>query len=393
MKKALMILLAMLMIFSCTTAFAEKQTEGTTSVTIAMISENGLTLRGYLKGPSNALENGEACPLIVLMHGLMDSNEFDLICKQADAYVEAGYAVLAMDFNGHGHSDGKLIDMTISSELQDAEAILAYAKQLPFVSSLTLIGHSQGGAVAAATAARHSDAIDRLVLLAPGGALADKIRSGSFFGTTFDPADPPEKIQAFDDYVGRNYLQDAASLDLYGMAEGYVNHSVLLIGGSEDPLVNAEAIGKYETIYRKEEAHNEVTSIEIAGAPHDFYEYEEQVISTVLTFLDQDAKQTIPMSDAASEKREAMRTSGNAAIFAEQNYPALLQLIEGTDWNAFPEVTTGRTLTHATVSENDVYTLENDEAECIVLYIHGGAYVFGIDPVHVGGACGHAPGP
>lgn len=263
----------------------EKRMSG---VDVTIISKNGSTLRGYLEGPASAIEDGETCPLIILMHGLMDSGEFELIRKQADSYKTVGYAVLAVDFNGHGRSDGKLIDMTVSRELHDAEAIFAYAKQLPFVSEIILIGHSQGGIIASITAARHSEEINHLVLLAPAGALSDIMRAGSFFGQSFDPSNPPEKLMAFDDYVGRDYIMDVLALDPYGMAEGYTGHPILLIGGSEDPLVNSEVIEEYGAIYRKPEYHNEVVYKVIDGAPHDFYGFEEQLSSMVLEFLGQE---------------------------------------------------------------------------------------------------------
>ena len=251
---------------------------------IEITSQNGINLRGYLEGPKAALEDGESCSLIILMHGLMDSGEFGLIRKQADIYKSAGYAVLAVDFDGHGRSDGRLIDMTISREIEDAEAILAYARDLPFLSDITLIGHSQGGAVAAAIAARHSEDIDRLVLLAPGGMIADKLRAGMCFGTTFDPADPPERVVIFDDYIGRDYIVDAMALDLYAMAKGYQNRPVLLVAGREDPLVPEEVVERYREIYAAADAGNAVTLRTIEGAPHDFREHEAEVAELVLAF-------------------------------------------------------------------------------------------------------------
>ena len=215
----------------------------------------------------------------------MDSGEFELIRAQANAYTAAGYAVLAMDFNGHGRSDGALIDMTISKELQDAEAILAWAEQQTFASELVVVGHSQGGVIASILAARHSSEIGKLVLLAPGGMLADKFRAGTCFGTTFDPADPPEKVMVFDDYVGRDYIVDAMSMDLYAMAEGYRDHSVLLLAGGADPLVAEEVVRRYEAIYSNPEYVNQVTFEVIPDAPHDFAEHEDELTVAVLASL------------------------------------------------------------------------------------------------------------
>ena len=284
MKRLLCLLPALMLTGLKSTAIGEEEAT-VVHREVEIGSENGLTLRGYLEGPAAVPEAGEGCPLIILMHGLMDSGEFELIRKQADACTAAGYAVLAVDFDGHGRSDGRLIDMTISRELQDAEAILAFAEEQPFVSEIILIGHSQGGVIASVTAARHSDEIGRLVLLAPGGMLADKLRSCTCFGTAFDPADPPEKVMVFDDYVGRDYIVDAMAMDLYAMAEGYHDHAVLLIAGGADPLVAEPVVRQYESVYTQPELNNSVTFTVIPDAPHDFAEHEHEVTEAVLAFL------------------------------------------------------------------------------------------------------------
>ena len=284
MKRLLCLLPALMLTGLKSTAIGEEEAT-VVHREVEISSENGLTLRGYLEGPAAVPEAGEGCPLIILMHGLMDSGEFELIRKQADACTAAGYAVLAVDFDGHGRSDGRLIDMTISRELQDAEAILAFAEEQPFVSEIILIGHSQGGVIASVTAARHSDEIGRLVLLAPGGMLADSFRSGTCFGTAFDPADPPEKVMVFDDYVGRDYIVDAMAMDLYAMAEGYHDHAVLLIAGGADPLVAEPVVRQYESVYTQPELNNSVTFTVIPDAPHDFAEHEHEVTEAVLAFL------------------------------------------------------------------------------------------------------------
>ena len=259
--------------------------EGTMRREVCISSESGLTLRGYLLGPAAALGGKQKCPLVILMHGLMDSGEFTLIRRQADAYAQAGYAVLAVDFDGHGRSDGSLLNMTISKELADAGAILAYAQGLPFASRVILTGHSQGGVVASILAARHPDAIDDLILLAPAGMLSDRFRAGTCFGTRFAPADPPERVMVFDDYVGRTYIEDAMQLDLYALAAGYHGHPVLLLAGGEDPLVSREAVQRYKALYSRPEAGNTVTLRVIDGAPHDFAGHEDEVIMAVLTHL------------------------------------------------------------------------------------------------------------
>jgi pimeloyl-ACP methyl ester carboxylesterase len=100
---------------------------------------------------------GHGDPL-VLIHGLFDSSE-----GWADLAARTGRSCIAIDLPGFGGSD-----------LPPAPRIDCYADDVAFaldelgVRRATLVGHSLGGAVAAAVAER-SPCIASLVLLAPAG--------------------------------------------------------------------------------------------------------------------------------------------------------------------------------------------------------------------------------
>ena len=85
------------------------------------------------------------------MHGFMSKKEMYPMPAIAKALAKAGIASIRFDFDAHGKSEGRFMDMTISSEIADAKAVLAYARNLPFVTDIALIGHSQGGVVAGGT--------------------------------------------------------------------------------------------------------------------------------------------------------------------------------------------------------------------------------------------------
>jgi len=96
-----------------------------------------------------------------------------------------------------------------------------------------------------------------------------------------------------------------------------------------------------------------------------------------------DHVETVGLSDVAKAKREEIKAENGAAALTEEHYPAILKNIQTTDQNTFPNVTTAAQLTHSDIAGNEVYILENNNASCIVLFIHGGAYAFGIDPLHI----------
>lgn len=113
----------------------------------------------------------------------------------AKGLAAAGIASIRFDFDGHGKSEGRMQDMTVEKEIADARAVWEYARSLPYVSSIGLLGHSQGGVIASMTAERLADAgvaPEALVLIAPGSVIKDACRGGKFFNARFAPQDPPE---------------------------------------------------------------------------------------------------------------------------------------------------------------------------------------------------------
>ena len=140
----------------------------------------------------------DRCPLVILMHGIFSSKDYNPMPALARGLAEAGIASLRFDFDGHGKSEGRMQDMTIARELADARAVWEYVRTLPYVSEIGLLGHSQGGVVASMTAgllAQEGHAPAALVLIAPGSVIKEACQGGKFFNATFDPADPPEFIR------------------------------------------------------------------------------------------------------------------------------------------------------------------------------------------------------
>lgn len=144
------------------------------------------------------MEKGR-CPMVILMHGIFSSKDYNPMPSLAKALARAGIASIRFDFDGHGKSQGRMQDMTIEKEIADAMAIWEYAESLPYVTQIGLLGHSQGGVIASMTAGRLAAAGGRapagVVLLAPGSVIKQACQGGKFFNARFDPEDPPEFIR------------------------------------------------------------------------------------------------------------------------------------------------------------------------------------------------------
>ena len=96
----------------------------------------------------------DRCPIVILMHGIFSSKDFNPMPALAKGLAAEGIASIRFDFDGHGKSEGRMQDMTVEKEIADARAIWDYVTTLPYVDRIGLLGHSQGGVIASMTAGR-----------------------------------------------------------------------------------------------------------------------------------------------------------------------------------------------------------------------------------------------
>lgn len=198
---------------------------------------------------------GRKCPLVILMHGFMANQRMEPLKGIARVLEQAGIATLRFDFDGHGRSDGRFCDMTVRTELADAQAVYAYAAGLDFVGKIAFLGHSQGGVVAGMTAAElGADKVACLVQLAPAAVLRDDAIAGVLMGKHYDPADPPAFLRVFFHKVGRNYFTVAQTLPIFETSAAYTG-PVCLVHGKEDKIVPFSYSQRYHEIYRNSELH------------------------------------------------------------------------------------------------------------------------------------------
>ena len=182
------------------------------------IESRNLTLRGMLHIPDNA--SGKV-PVVCIFHwftGTKVEPHF-IFVKLSRRLEKAGIASLRFDFGGSGESDGDFEDMTILTELEDAKAILDYAKSLPFADAerIGVVGLSMGGTVASLLAGDRKEDVAALCLWAPAGDMGERLTQDR----------RPEEIQAFRSKgwwdvggltLGIDFLDTALDLDTYKRA-------------------------------------------------------------------------------------------------------------------------------------------------------------------------------
>lgn len=226
----------------------------------------------------------DSCDMVILMHGIFSSKDYPPLPRIARHLAQAGIASIALDFGGHGKSEGKMEHMTIANELAEAQQIWEYAKRLPYVRKISLLGHSQGGVVASMLAgqlAQTTEAPASLILLAPGAVIKEATQAGHFFGNTYNPADPPEYIKCFKTYkLGREYMVSTQLLDIYGTSSHYQG-PVCIIHGTKDGIVPLWCSERYDSIYTQSTLHL------IEGENHLMISHLRQTLDIITPFLHQ----------------------------------------------------------------------------------------------------------
>lgn len=226
--------------------------EGDNEVQISIDGSKG-KLSAVVYKPN--IQPGGSTDLVILCHGLNCDHNFDLMHRIEKQLHTDGFATLTFDFNGHGESEGKFVDMTIPNEMEDLEQVLAYAQDLHFVDDIALVGHSQGAVVAAMVAGKHPDDIKAVVLLAPASSVRDDVVRGNLFGIDFDPLDMPDSLVLNNGIaLGYRYLKTASTLPIFETAANY-HGNVCIIHGNADRLVPYTCSEHFHQIWTNSEFH------------------------------------------------------------------------------------------------------------------------------------------
>lgn len=186
-------------------------------------------------------------PAIILSHGYngyADSWDFE-----GEYFAEHGILAFALDFCGaskRSRSSGKLTDMTLRTEQENLKAVLEYVKNCSFVdeNQVFLFGESQGGLISALVAEKKADDVRGLFLYFPALCIPDNWKK-----MYPDLAEVPEKIEFWDNTLGRKFVEDVHTYDLdniFGDYEGPIH----VFHGDMDEIVSVDYSKKYVDKYK-----------------------------------------------------------------------------------------------------------------------------------------------
>jgi hypothetical protein len=229
-------------------------------------SLDGIRLRGTLVVPP-----GRSANATVLVHGGgVTRHEGGFYTRLASGLAEAGIPSLRFDIRGHGESEGRQEDLTISGILNDIRSAVEHVTSETGSRQANLVGASFGGGISACYASRYPEQIERLVLINPllnykkrfiddkpywhdehiGREAGDELTAQGFISHS-----PTFKL-------GRPLLNEVFYIQPH-LALGEVKAPTLIVHGTKDTFVPIEssrnAVGSFA---------GEARLVEIDGAQH-----------------------------------------------------------------------------------------------------------------------------
>lgn len=235
------------------------------------------------------LKNGEKCRMVILSHGFGgNKDEHQGMMKSfADTLQSLGIGTIRFDYNGHGESEGRFQDMTVQNEVEDLKCIYNYVAALPYTEDVSLLGHSQGGAVSSIAAGELGNKkVNRVVLLAPAAVLREDALRGNTMGKTYDPVNPPAEIPIWGKVIlGGEYVRQARDLKIYDIACQFTG-PVCIVHGTDDRVVPYSFGERYNREYKNSELHL------IDLDDHGFSKHFNEMLKIAVDFLVKDMPET-----------------------------------------------------------------------------------------------------
>lgn len=247
-------------------------------------TSDGLKLCGILSIPK---QKTNKC--IILCHGIgnVDKEEDGIFTVLAERLDDAGFAVLRFDFRGQGESGGKQIDMTVSGETKDLEAVTRFLQKKGYKDFGILGASFAGGAVSLFTN-KNRDLVKGLILW---NALIDyqsmiKPKTNwekKYWGSeAFDRAEQLgyAEIGSSKYRMGRTLSRELKTLKPWELLRN-IQVPILFIHGDRDDHVPFEDSVKYAKIFNAK-------LVTIKGATHGFHEkpeYSEEADKATVDFF------------------------------------------------------------------------------------------------------------
>jgi hypothetical protein len=230
-------------------------------------------LRGTLVVPSEKSANAA-----VLVHGGgVTRDEGGFFTRLASGLADAGIISLRFDIRGHGGSEGRQEDLTISGVVNDIRSAVEHIRAETGSHQASVIGASFGGGISAFYASRYPEQVKRLVLINPLLNYKKRfIDDKPYWHDEHISRDAGEELasQGFIPHsptfkLGRAFLNEVFYIQPH-LALGQVTTPTLIVHGTKDTFVPVESSRQAVSSFA-----GETRLVEIDGAQHGIAVHED----------------------------------------------------------------------------------------------------------------------
>jgi alpha-beta hydrolase superfamily lysophospholipase len=237
---------------------------------------DGLHLAGTFVEPAEPSDLA-----VVLVHGGgVTREEGGFFTRLAAGLGATGVASLRFDLRGHGESEGRQEELTLSAILNDIRVALAHAREVTGATRLSLVGQSFGGGICGYYAAKRPEEVDRLVLLCPQFNYKKRTIDSRPYWTDDYLSDDMAQRLSEDGYIrftptlkhGRPIFNEVFWLQPHTVL-GEISAPTLVVHGTKDTLVPIESSREALACFTAEHELVEIEGAQHGFAVHDDPEY------------------------------------------------------------------------------------------------------------------------
>jgi uncharacterized protein len=181
-------------------------------------------------------DNSTSIPIIILAHGFSTNKNSTSIVALSENLNNKGIATLRIDFYGHGESDGKFEDITVSEGVDDIISAIKFLKTEGY-NKIGLMGSSFGG-ICSILAASQSQNIFVLALKSPVSDFVQVQKNEFSEKEILDWKLNGKRVYCPKRNLNLNYTfyEDCEKLDVYKDAKK-IKIQTLIVHGNKDEIV------------------------------------------------------------------------------------------------------------------------------------------------------------
>jgi dipeptidyl aminopeptidase/acylaminoacyl peptidase len=231
-------------------------------------------------------------PTVVFCHGFTGHRIEDhrLFVRAARRMSKEGIAAVRFDFRGSGESEGEFEDMTVSSEINDLNAVLRFLTDRTEVlhDKIGVVGLSLGGVVSILASAQNQTVKAVCTWSSPAELRSLSTNVERSFGMDSKKLLETSYVDLPNGYrVGKNFFIDALKHDVLDSCAKISPRPLLIIHGSADPVV---PIQHARMLYDKAGEPKKLIIIEGAGHTFSGRALEDKVIEITIEWFKENLK-------------------------------------------------------------------------------------------------------